>query len=449
MATATSSIGGLASGLDTATIISQLMQLEAAPQTRLKARVTTETSEVTALQSLNTKLSALATKAATLAKDTTWSAVTATSSNSSITVATATGATPASFGVTVTAVAKTHQLGFANAAALTDNVTGATSTKVMLNRFDGTPVELDTQDGTLQGLVSAINSPANATGLHATALKTSGGYRLLVESTATGAAQDFDLTAADGSALLGGATVRAGSDASLDLGLGITVTSTSNTFTDLVPGVSLTLAASTAVGTTSSIDLKHSSTDLSTSVSDLVASMNTILSEIETDTAYNATTKKGAVLSGDGLARDLSSKLLSTVFSDSGTSLSKLGISTTRDGRLTFDATAFATAYAADPDGTAAQFTTAGNGFATRVQTLAKQVSDPLNGTISAAITGRQTGITRLQTSIDDWDIRLALRKDTITAQFTALETAMSTMQSQSSWLTSQLASLSNSSSSK
>ena len=33
---ATSSISGLASGLDTASIIAQLMQLEAIPQTRLK-----------------------------------------------------------------------------------------------------------------------------------------------------------------------------------------------------------------------------------------------------------------------------------------------------------------------------------------------------------------------------------------------------------------------------
>ena len=37
---ANTSIGGLVSGLDTATIISQLMQLEAQPQTRLKTKVT-------------------------------------------------------------------------------------------------------------------------------------------------------------------------------------------------------------------------------------------------------------------------------------------------------------------------------------------------------------------------------------------------------------------------
>ncbi|MFC7504863.1 flagellar cap protein FliD N-terminal domain-containing protein, partial [Nocardioides sp. GCM10030258] len=60
---ATSSIGGLASGLDTASIISQLMALEALPQTKLKTQVTAEQSKVTALQKLNTALQALGTSA--------------------------------------------------------------------------------------------------------------------------------------------------------------------------------------------------------------------------------------------------------------------------------------------------------------------------------------------------------------------------------------------------
>ena len=65
---ATASVSGLASGLDTATIIDQLMQLEAASQTRLKSRVTTEQSTLKVLQNLNTKFAALATQATDLTK---------------------------------------------------------------------------------------------------------------------------------------------------------------------------------------------------------------------------------------------------------------------------------------------------------------------------------------------------------------------------------------------
>jgi flagellar hook-associated protein 2 len=443
----TSSISGLVSGLDTAALVDQLMTLEAASQNRLKARVTSEQTGITALQSLNTKVAALGTKAAALAKAATWSAVTATSSNTSVTVNALAGAAPTRLGVTVTSVASTHQLGFANAAALTDHVTGTTN-KVALDRFDGTPVEIDSGDGTLQGLVTAINDPLNATGLHASAVKTNSGYRLLVESDQTGAAQDFNLTAADGSALLGGATVRAGTDASIDLGLGITVGSSTNTFADLVPGVTLTLASDTAVGAVSTVEVKRGSTTLGTSVADLVASMNTILAEIDKGTAYDSTAKTSGVLGGDTGARNLRTAIIGTVFSTSGESLTKLGLNTTRDGKIVFDATAFAAAYAADPDGTAAKFTTAANGFAARVQTVAKAASDPTDGNITAAITGRRTGVTRLQTSIEGWDIRLAQRRITLNRQFTALETAMSQMNSQSSWLSSQLASLPSNSSS-
>ena len=441
------SISGLASGLDTATIIDQLMKLEALPQTRLKTRVSTEQSKVTALQSLNTKLAALATKAADLAKASTWSAATGTSSNPSISVTTTASASPTRLSATVTAVAKTHQLGFASTAALTDHVTGASNT-VLLDRFDGTTLSIDSGDGTLQGLVNAINLPANNTGLHANAVKTAGGYRLLVESTATGATQDFDLTAADGSALLGGATVRAGADAALDLGAGITVTSTSNTFADLLPGVSVTLGADTAVGAVSTIDVKRDSTSLGTAVSDLVTSMNAILSEIDAKAAYNSASKTSGVLGGDAAIRALRTEVLRTVYSNSNTVMAQFGISTTRDGKLTFDDKAFAKAYAADPEGTAAQFTTGATGFAARVAKVADVASDPIDGTITRAITGRNSGITRLEASIDDWDVRLGQRRTNLERQYTALETALSQLNSQSSWLSGQLSSLSSSSSS-
>ncbi|WP_232677510.1 flagellar filament capping protein FliD [Nocardioides sp. R-C-SC26] len=436
------SISGLASGLDSATIITQLMQLEAAPQTRLESRVTTEQSVVTALQSLNTKVALLRSKSEALAKEAAWSPVTATSSHASISVKTGAGAGPTNLSVTVTSVAQTHRVGFNDAAALTDVVTGG-STTVRLDRFDGSPVELDTGDGTLAGLVAAINDPENATGLRASAVKVAdGSYRLLVESVATGAAQDFELTAQNGDPLLGGGTVRAGTDAAIDLGSGITASSSSNTFTDLVPGISITLAATTTIGTTSSVSVARDTTSLAASVQGLVSDLNALLTDIDTQSAYNATTKKAGTLTGDATVRSLRSALLDAVYPGDGSSMAGLGIQVTREGKVQFDQTAFSQAYAADPVGVAERFTTSGNGFADRVAKVAKGASDATEGTLTSAITGRRAGITRLQDSIEDWDRRLELRRTTLERQFTALETALSTMSNQSSWLTGQLASL-------
>lgn len=433
-------ISGLSSGLDTATIIDQLMQLEAAPQSRLKSRVSTEQSAITTLQSLNTRIAMLGSKATALAAPAAWAPLTATSSSSAVTVATSASAGPASLSVTVTSVARTHQLGFATAGTMDAVVTGA-STKVKLDRFDGSPVEVETGDGTLKGLVTALNAPS--TGLRASAVKVAdGSYRLMVESATTGAAQDFDLTALDGSPLLGGATVVAGSDASLDLGAGVTVTSTTNTFADVLAGVSLTVAEGTATGTTSRVSVARDGAKVVSSVKDLVDNLNSVLSTIDTQTKYDGATKTAGPLGGNALVRDLRLSLVDSIYPSDGTSLASLGIQVNRAGQLVLDEKVLAQAYAADPTGTAARFTAVGDGFASRVAAVAKGATDPVDGELTTSITGRRQGVTRLQTSIAEWDGRLELRRTSLERQFTSLETALNQMQSQSSWLAGQLGSL-------
>lgn len=436
------SISGLASGLDTATIINQLMQLEKAPQDRLKTRISSEKLVLSSLQALNKTAAGLATKAEALAKESAWQPLTATSSTTSIGVSTTSSASPRSLTVTVTSVAATHQLGFTDAHGLSDVVTGA-STKVVLNRYDGTPVELETTTGTLQGLVDAINQPANATGLSATVVKQAdGGYRLLVESTKTGAAEDFDLTALDGSALLGGATVRAGSNATISLGAGITATSATSTFADVVPGTTITLGAAATVGTVSTITVARDTGGMSAKVKDLVDSMNNLLGEIDVKAAAGGAGKTAGPLSGDGAVRQLRTALLDAIRTDGGTSLASYGIQVTRTGRLELDEARFKAAYAADPVGTSEMFTSASDGFAARVAEVAKGASDPDEGALTAAVTGRQSGIDRMEDSVEEWDRRLTLRRTALERQFTALETALQQMSSQSTWLAGQLAGL-------
>jgi flagellar hook-associated protein 2 len=86
----TSSIDGLVSGLSTSSMITALMKVEAAPQDRLKTKVTTAQTAVASYQSVNSKLSALKSAADDLGQLSTWRAVKPTSSSSSVT-ATAVG----------------------------------------------------------------------------------------------------------------------------------------------------------------------------------------------------------------------------------------------------------------------------------------------------------------------------------------------------------------------
>ncbi|HYF71432.1 MAG TPA: flagellar filament capping protein FliD [Nocardioides sp.] len=442
---ATTSISGLSSGLDTATIIDQLMQLEAVPQDRLKSQQTTEKSVLTALRTLNTDTSLLASKAETLAKAATWQTLKATTTGTGVSATVGASASATSFSFTVDALAATHQLGFADGAALDAVVVSGSS--VTITGADGIAHDVPTAGGTLKELVAAINGSSSTTGVKATAVKVADGtYRLLAESTTTGAASSFTLTNADGTALLGGAAVRAGADAKISLGLGISATSATNTFADLTPGVSVTLAPTAALGSTGTVTVAQDTSSVRTSVSALVDQVNALLTTIDTQTAGKTATTSAGILAGDSTARSLRTALLNTVFGTGTTSMSSLGIQTDRTGKLVFDAATFDKAYAADPAGVAAKFTTgattAENGWAARVAAVAKTASAARTGTIATAIDGRNTTIERLTKSISDWDDRLELRRTSLERTYTALETALNGLQSQGSWLAGQIASL-------
>ena len=458
------SVGGLVSGLDTATIISQLMQVEAQPQTMLKSRLSTEQSSISTLQTLNAKFAALATKAHDLAVPTAWSPLKATSSSDKVTVNAGAGAVPGTLSFSVQSAATARRVTFEDTPKGTDVVTSG-STFVLLDKKDGNPpLRIDTGDGTLDGLVKAVNATTGA-GVTATAVKLdTGGYRLSLTAKTTGSAIDFTLTNEDPSLPLletqGPPTVTAGEDAAITVG-GDTIHSASNTFTGLLQGVDVTLAPGTPTGTTADVTVSRDPATALQSLQSLVDAANEILTQIDKLTAYDPVAKTSGAFSGDSVLRDLRTRVLDAVTrSDDGSSLAGLGVQTDRYGKITFDSTKFTSAYNADPAGVAAKLgtattttttgtttTTVGAGFAARLESAAKAASDSATGVLTQGIKGRQSSVTTMQDSIADWDIRLATKRDALGRQFAALEVALSKMQNQASWLSGQIAQLPSSSS--
>ncbi len=83
---------GIASGIDTATIVSQLMAIERRSGTRLQLRQSAVQGQQAAIKSIATKLTALKDAAAALREPATWKAVqSVSSSNTSAVSVTATG----------------------------------------------------------------------------------------------------------------------------------------------------------------------------------------------------------------------------------------------------------------------------------------------------------------------------------------------------------------------
>lgn len=443
---ATASIGGLASGLDTATIIEQLMSLEAIPQTKLKTQVSTEESKVSSLQKLNTALTTLASTAKSLAEASstsgTWGSIKATSSEAKISATAGATAAAGTLSVTVDTLA-TSASGTLSGVALTPGATFA------LTQHDGSPfldaegdpitITLDA-DPTYGELAAAINATSATTKLQAVVVHGTGGDVLQVRSTATGAASNFSIT--DGATTLAGA---GGADGQITVN-GVVITGTSNTYAEVVDGVTLTVAAGTTAGTTSTITLARDAAGRSSAVQGLVDAVNSVLSMIDTQSASGAGGATAGLLAGDAAVRNARQSLVTSIWPSDDTSLASYGIELDRNGKYTFDAAKFAAAYAAAPAAVTAAITGA-SGLAQRVEDAAVGASDKYDGYLTTAISGRTTTIQRLNDNIDRWDDRLELRRTTLERQYTALETALSALNAQSSWLTSQLASLTSSSS--
>src|SRR4051794_41525020 len=95
-ASSTSSISGLISGMDTTSVVSQLMQIESQPQTLLKSTLSATKTDAAAYRDVNTAFAALATAAAALTKPATWATASATSSSSTVTATAGPTAQPGS-----------------------------------------------------------------------------------------------------------------------------------------------------------------------------------------------------------------------------------------------------------------------------------------------------------------------------------------------------------------
>ncbi|SDI81904.1 flagellar hook-associated protein 2 [Frankineae bacterium MT45] len=426
------SISGLASGIDTASLITQLMAVAAAPQTQLKTQLNTENSVIAAYQAINTKIAAVQTAAEALKASSTWTAATVASSNTSV-VATASASAAAGSSATfdVTAVARAQTSTFSSTGGVVISGTPPNFTITT----GGTTTSITAASGTPAAVAAAINSAG--VGVRASVVNTDAGPILQLSSTGTGTANSFTTTGFDNPQK----DVISAQDAQITVGDpangGYTVSSSTNTFTDVIPGVTFTVS-SLASGV--NLSLSSDEAGISSKVQALVDSVNAAFSIIGQATA------QGGILPSDSLSTKLQQSLLSTVAQGfSGGSYNQYGVTITSQGQMTFDSKAFANAYSADPTGTQAAIGTALGGA---YDALGISATDSVKGSLTLAVKNDQATAADYTKQISAWDSKLADMQTALTAKYSAMETALSKLQSESTWLTSTLASITGSKSS-
>lgn len=432
-------IDGLASGLDTTSLITSLMRLEAVPQTLLKQRAAGTQSVVSALQTLNSRVATLATTASTAAGPTALQTFTATASTAAITASAGTGSSAGSIEVTVDRLAQRHAL-------VSDPVAQWDATDITITDALGVPTTVTAASTSLDDVIEAVNT--SGTGVTATKVAAGGQFRLQFASTTTGAEAAFTVTGS-GIALTEVSTAQ---DAQVRLWAGTgaeqAMTAPTNRFAALLPGLDVTVNQTSGAPVTLTVSADHAAARRV--AGGLVESVAAVLSHITANSAVavpngSAGSASGAapragLLTGDSAVRDIRNGLVAAVMDPvAGRSPSEIGISITRDGVLQFDEQRFDAARDADPAGTAQMFAT----IAARVEAQATAISDPVDGALTAKIAGRQAFADSLGKQIESWETRLDRRRATLERTYAALEVAMSNLNSQSNWLSSQLAGMS------
>ncbi|MEO6503727.1 MAG: flagellar filament capping protein FliD [Jatrophihabitantaceae bacterium] len=423
------SISGLSSGIDTASLISQLMTVAAQPQTQLKNQLSAQQSVLTAYQAINTKLTALQAAADAVKQAGTWAATKALSSSTAVIASTTSAAASGSattFDVIRLATAQISTVAAAGA------VVASPPNGIDIIDSTGTTHHLALADGSASAVATAVNNAA--LGIRASVITTDSGPLLQFTSVSTGVAGAFTVNGLDTAPQ----TLVAAKDAQIAVGDpaagGYTMSSSTNTFNNVIPGVTFSIGA-VASGVT--VSVSSDATAISDKLKALVDAANATLTEL------GKSTGKGGVLESNFQINSITSAVLSTVSrgTGAGASFASVGVQLTSKGELAFDAAAFASAYAADP---AKAQATAATSLAGALSSLAMTSSTV---TLSPLINSGTSQVGQLNKQIAEWDTRLEGQRIAMQSKYTAMEVALQKLQATSSYLTSALAAISESNS--
>jgi len=463
---------GLASGLATDDIVSKLMAVERQPIDDLNTQKTNEATKLEAYDQLNTTLTDLQTAVAAMNITSDVRTTKASLSSNAPFTATLNDAATGSYSVAVEQLAQVQKdvstgydsqtTGFFNSGTLTINDTTDPSNPKAL-----AAISIDPTNNSLLGIKAAINAQSGTTGVTAAIIndgKSTGAYHLVL--TGKDASTVFSLTSAS--------TTSSGTDLSTTnfqvakqakvLIDGTEVVSNSNTLANVYNGVTLNLNA-TSPTTGSGTSLTYTPTEM-----DIVADPGTLKDKISTFvTSYNkvidwinqgyvvktaaetaAAKAAGQVdvlsdyLRGDATVRSIKQSLQSILTNSVGNSsnslhtLNDIGISTNKDGTLTMDSTKVDDAVTNNLDGLVSLLAGSGttDGVMKKFNAFLVTTEDPTQGMYATQKADYTTKAAQIDADIAQKEPLMTQMEATLRARFTAMETLVSTLNAQSSYLT-------------
>jgi len=455
-------ISGIVSGLDTDTLIEQLMAIERRPLVLMQERKTTLEKQRDAWRDVNTRLNNLRDRMAELSRLSLFERRAVTSSKAEVATATANrNAVEAVYRISVQQLAAAHRV----AGKRFETVDGKAAPKEPLGLCgeaqlrvgpDGRWITVTVdKDDTLESIAAKINEAAGG----AVIARVLDG-RLILEAKETGADNELKFGVPCGSDPSAGNIwqalgvvdkagnicneLQAAQDAEFTVE-GLTITRSSNTVDDLIEGVTLQLKG---VGETT-LEIRRDVDAVVDAVRRFVEQYNSTMSFIQDRMGENG------VLKGDTLLMRIQMQLRADVMAPVAATglkynqLAAVGISVDKSGTMSLDEARLREALGESPEEVARLFTASKedgdpfDGVAIRLEQRFQQWLAAGDGLLAARQKLFGDRIKAIEDSMDRFEQRMEIREANLRRQFLALEEALASLQTQSNWLANQLVQLS------
>ncbi|WP_029149165.1 flagellar filament capping protein FliD [Methylophilus sp. 5] len=369
MASIVSSTG--ASGLPIDSLVTAQMQAEQQPITDIQTKISSYNTKLSAYSTLKSGLSTFQTAVDKLATAAKFNAQSVTASDATSISATANGtAVLGNYSVSVTQLATSQKLASPAYSSATDIVgtgkltisfgtTGTVPASFTANA-DKTDITIDitSSNNTLAGIRDAIN--AKNASVSASIVNDGTGNRLVITSKDTGEVNSLKISVADddgNNTDTGGLSalaydplassnnmtqMTAAKNALLNVD-GMSISKSSNTVSDVIQGVTLTLKSITSASNTLSVGTDTDT--IQASVQSFVDAYNALNTSMRNLTKFvSAGSSSNGALLGDSTARDIMVKLKSMLSASSPTAttfktLTDIGVTMGSTGALTLDST--------------------------------------------------------------------------------------------------------------
>jgi flagellar hook-associated protein 2 len=464
---------GLSTGIDTDKIVTQLMELERAPITRVEAKKTAATSRIEAYAQFKTTLDDLKSAVSDMTLTSQVKSTSVSLSTSAPFTATSTDAASGSYNIAVQQLAQVQKTVSAGWASQTDPLLGSGTFTITNGQGKDTVITVSEDNNSLLGLADAINEKSADTGVKATLINDGSNtpYRLVFTGTDSSASFSVasNLKAADASAIAFGTTQTQTAQQAIAYVDGIKVVSNSNTISGAISGVTLNInAVSEADATgvppykTSLLEIRPDSSVLKEKLTTFVSSYNKVMNWIlsgydefgatATPTDAESPELLGSVLRGDSsinsVKRGLQS-VLSSVINTGNSSmsvLSQLGITTQWDGTLAQNNSIMDAALQDNFEGAASLLSgkDSVDGIMKKFNYYLLDVTSSTTGMYASKKKSYDLSVKRFDDQILNMEPRMAKRESSLRAQYTTMENLVSGLNSQGDFLTQQMDLLSN-----